>query len=514
MKDKFITREHFNYANKIIKILGFKSMCDFETQLIYSELKELEEEICGQVTSTMDKFKELFPLNEFDLRRIKYKFENIDQVIGFFKKLCTYLSIPYEFVRVSKSLVMRLPRSKSFLYNNYIQDMEMRENPQLATFEFTNEDFTPQLNQYKEIPSTIQQFKTVKSSEVLKYKKVKSFEKEYIVGHTFELGLFRDFMWINWIKIARTIAVTRYDNYTIFPLPNLICTIEFTLAGHLVQTLEVNNYIDSNSEVYFKVPIDFFNNHFYSYHNGQIKIKFHGKPPEHSMFKIIINGNDFIDKMPANYLNSSIECDHDSKYYVNDPNLITPYTWRIMGGMVGPNFSERPDPTKIISYDLIKTKLDEYNSNGSIQIIEEKMILNRSFDDTISPIYYWKYLKNSKSLGECKIFETQDKIKLKFSHILQDNSMCSIYFPIDYQKNFFNEYSIITNIQMETILPNDSNFLIVNRSTNKEIIVDNKESTCNNSNNQTNVYIKLNTQIENIRQYLEIELILTLNFKL
>lgn len=504
MKDKFITREHFNYANKILKYLGFKSMCDFDTDIVYSELKKLEEEICNQVTSTMDKFKELFPLNEFDLRRIKYKFENIDQVIGFFKKLATYLSIPYEFVRIKKSVIMRLARSKSFLYNNYIQDMEMRENPQVVAFTATptptpsDKETKPQ---YEAIPQMQQMLPRtiINSSEILKYKMVKSFEKEYIVGPIFELGLFIDFMWINWIKIAF------YTNGQIVQLSNLSCVIEFFLGLHHVQTLDVNNSSDFDSNGFFTIPIDIFNNHFYRYHNGQIKIKINNQIKDFWMFKIIVNGNNFTDKMPAKYLdgNSLIECNHDSKYYMENLNFNKPYTWRITSGMIGPNFAERPVLSELINFDLVKTKFDEYISNGNVQINDSVIILNKSLDDKIDTIYYWKYLSSNSLYDKYICFQTNEIIKLKYSHISQENSTSSIYYPIDYETKFFKnmlvEYYVekfeIKFIDIITNLTDGSNYSKINNLINKDL-----------------PYIKLNTQSENIYKYLEIELLTNIKF--
>ena len=87
MKENLITNDHFNYATKIMKIIGFKSISDFDTLIYYNKLKIQEINICSKISTTIDEFKKLFPLNEFDLRRIKYKFENINQVIGIIKKL-------------------------------------------------------------------------------------------------------------------------------------------------------------------------------------------------------------------------------------------------------------------------------------------------------------------------------------------------------------------------------------------------------------------------------------------
>lgn len=127
MKDKTITDEHFDYTNELVKILGFNSLCDFETSISYDLMKKNQNDICNKFTNSLCEFKKLFSQEGFELRKISYKFENIDQVIGFLKKLFCYLSIGFDYSRVRGVRVMRLIQPNN-LYNNYI--IKMRKNPQ------------------------------------------------------------------------------------------------------------------------------------------------------------------------------------------------------------------------------------------------------------------------------------------------------------------------------------------------------------------------------------------------
>ena len=86
MRNKIITESHYNYANKFVKILGFINLTDWDNQISYTNLKTSQIKICQSLNKTLEIFKILFPQDSFNLRKIHYKFENIDQVLGFFKK--------------------------------------------------------------------------------------------------------------------------------------------------------------------------------------------------------------------------------------------------------------------------------------------------------------------------------------------------------------------------------------------------------------------------------------------
>jgi hypothetical protein len=134
MKERLLTESHYNYANKFVKILGFDDLADYGRQVGYTVLKESQDLICVSLNKTLDVFKALFPQDGFNLRKIHYKFENIDQVLGFFKKVMVYLGIPHETIRVRGAYYLRLIPQKTSLYNEYIYRMQKkREMPLNST---------------------------------------------------------------------------------------------------------------------------------------------------------------------------------------------------------------------------------------------------------------------------------------------------------------------------------------------------------------------------------------------
>jgi hypothetical protein len=205
----------------------------------------------------------------------------------------------------------------------------------------------------------------VKSSQVLKFKKLLPFEQEFIVNSSFLLTYFRDFKWVNWIKIAV------FSNELVNKLTNGT-DIVLLLGGSVLERYTINQSTLFEDE-YFKIPVDFFNNHFYIFHDFKINIL-----SDDMMFKIIINGNDFTKKLPKAYLENKmiIECDHDPKYFINDINNIDVclFTWRIMHGLTGSTKMKKPSIDDLISWNMIENKFNEYKKNG-------KVINTNSFDE-------------------------------------------------------------------------------------------------------------------------------------
>jgi hypothetical protein len=136
MKDKTITQVHFNYTNEQVKVLGFKNLADFETKIPYTKLKQEQKYICEQINLSIEWFKKLFPQEGFDLRKINYSFENIDQVLGFMKKLFGYLCIQYDYYRIKGIPTLRLIQPNN-LYSIFI--MNLRNIPQKEDFILKNE---------------------------------------------------------------------------------------------------------------------------------------------------------------------------------------------------------------------------------------------------------------------------------------------------------------------------------------------------------------------------------------
>jgi hypothetical protein len=498
MKENLITNNHFDYATKIMKIIGFQSISDFETSIYYTKLKEQEINICLKISKTIDEFKKLFPLNEFDLRRIKYKFENINQIVGFIKKLTSYLAIPLNITRINNSTILRLIQSKYFLYNNYINSMNNRdttimitnfkktideiknnekietkiENKEIKNKEIENKEIENKEIENKEIKTKIEKESTeteinkkhVKSSQVLKFKKALSFEKEFIVESCFSLSYFRDFKWVNWIKVAI------FSDGDVDKL-NDGCKIELLLGGSIVSRhkIDQSTLFEDN---YFKIPVDFFNNHFYMYHFFEIKI-FSNKRDQ--MFKIIVNGNDFTKKLPKSYLENkmAIECDHDLKYcggQTIDSSLYG-FGCRIMSGLTG--FCSR----EFELWDDAKKNFEEYVKNGDVIYNKSSLLLKRKNDDKIEPRIYYDYLLKNNLLINYDYVAIYDYSIIHYLYIEEENDENSvIYYSNPYYNFHINFLSIISHVdndvKIETVPDTENKY--VNKPFVKVILKSNK----------------------------------------
>ena len=518
MKENLITNEHFNYATKIMKIMGFNSISDFDTLIYYDKLKIQEVNICSKISTTMDEFKKLFPLNEFDLRRIKYKFENINQVIGFVKKLSLYLAIPLNTTRTNNSTVMRLIQSKYFLYNNYINSMNMRDTATIETIliksidEIKNNDINNKIE--------IENKETVKSSQVLKFKKANPIEEEFLVGSYFGLSCFRVFKWINWIKIAV------YSNGTVNKLKE-DSDIILTLGGSNLERYKIDQSVLFEDE-YFKIPIDFFNNHFYIHHDLQIMILSGGS----TMFKIIINGNDFTKKLPKSYLENKIiiECDHDSKYCINDEdnNDICLFTWKIMHGFAGSTHTKKPSIADLTNWKIIKKKFDEYKENGKVINVENDFVelkstlfLKKDCDDEIKSGEYYNYLLYNNLLKNYEKFVIHDYINIKYLYIEEEtNENSIIYYSIPYSDFDNLHYNNIQICFLSLIRPHD-NLCKIEQINNDEKRHSSSfynnlckiEQINNNEKRHSNSpFVKATVKTEKINDFLEIKIMVVIYF--
>lgn len=119
MRDKIITYSHFDYINEIVKILGFNNLADFETSISYNNIKKSQNKICKVINDSLENFKQIFPADKFNLRKINYQFKNINQVLGFVKKIFNYLSINYCYSRIQGNNLLRLLPENN-IYNKYI----------------------------------------------------------------------------------------------------------------------------------------------------------------------------------------------------------------------------------------------------------------------------------------------------------------------------------------------------------------------------------------------------------
>lgn len=116
---KEISIKHYEYANNLVKLVGFKNLKDFNTILTYSIISN-DENILKNVNATMNDFKKIFELQKFDLARLNYQFKTFEQFFGFFKKLLSYLDILYDVYKNSKGDVLIRLKQQNLIYKKYI----------------------------------------------------------------------------------------------------------------------------------------------------------------------------------------------------------------------------------------------------------------------------------------------------------------------------------------------------------------------------------------------------------
>lgn len=163
-----ITDEHYDFANDVVKIFGFKNLADFDSIIAYSEFEKNEKYICKKLNKMMDELKRLFVLKKFDLARLDYKIETTKQAFAFFKKVLEYMFIPYDVFRKKGKVYVRLFQIMD-LYNNYIKKMsEIVQTPEPVKTELT-----PKYN--------LLEMENVKFSELVATKGSEEFETQFII---------------------------------------------------------------------------------------------------------------------------------------------------------------------------------------------------------------------------------------------------------------------------------------------------------------------------------------------
>lgn len=235
MKNKILKREHFEYLDKIVQILGFKSLADYDTCITYETLKKSQNNVCDKINLILSTFKQLFPLNEFDLRKNKYNFENIDQVIGFVKKLFFYLNVPIEYMNKTVRLI---PQNK--LYNEYIKMTENRDIPQIDSniFDVDNAYMKKCLEELhkpsKKIDEYVSYSKILESNDFTNLNRV---IESYLINDNFELNESE----LDLIEILEFIIPENNKTYKI--------TINF--GDNLILTQEINRF---NNKIFVNLP--------------------------------------------------------------------------------------------------------------------------------------------------------------------------------------------------------------------------------------------------------------------
>lgn len=328
MKNKLIKNIHFDYVNEMIKILGFYNLADFETCVIYSELKLNQKTICEKYTQSLELFKKIFPQEGFDLRKINYCFENIDQVIAFIKKLFLYLGINYSYTRKNKNIVLRLIQPNN-IYNKYI--MNLRNIPQNNYFTTIDEKLNEsnksieisKSNNYAKFDDTNNETNQFQNNKLRFTPMVElmcnfknSFEKNYIFNKILSLGCIKSFDYFNWIRI-RNINGSKLQIGTI---------VYLEIGGNVYLKKIIDETTKFDEYNYYKYEIDFPSNIFYQYHEIKLRV---GSNNSNNNFQALINGCQLKSNVPKSLFEHNISFEHEVKWFIDEKQQIV-----ISDGMV------------------------------------------------------------------------------------------------------------------------------------------------------------------------------------
>lgn len=447
MKDKTITVVHFEYVNEQIKILGFKNLADFKTVISYQKLKKEQKNICEKINLSIKWFKKLFPQEGFDLRKINYLFENIDQVLGFIKKLFKYMSIQYDYSRIKGIPTLRLIQPNN-LYNNYI--MNLRNIPQKENFTLQKENNiekknTIQIDHHSNIdqledsiiePDIIDKSKNLADDDDLKnidksyFSEMKPDNKKYPIMKLTEIfnkfekkeisKIFIDnnrvdlstipIDWINTISVSIIKSNTNKSTSKYEPLP--LGTAISLIIGEDEIILHTINNDKENDKIKINIP----NNFLYQYSTVFLEINIPDKTNE--LIKNLTNNLNFKYKYDGwKIINKTITTEFVDKIILFDDKLF--YDFNL--GIYNENLK-----IKIKDYyNTINNQInhDENSTNNNCANNNCVEITTVSDKREIQMSYLLKYLKksfqkkyvinNTLCLSNLKIFDYFNWIKIK-----------------------------------------------------------------------------------------------------
>ena len=110
----------YEYAEEILQILGFAGISDYETLVYYDTITD---ETIEKVNNTMDRFKGLFKLREFNLSRYGYMLSNRTQLLNFVRKILSQLDVTHETDRHQGKNFLRL-KSPNKTLRDYIMQKQ------------------------------------------------------------------------------------------------------------------------------------------------------------------------------------------------------------------------------------------------------------------------------------------------------------------------------------------------------------------------------------------------------
>ena len=444
MKDKTIRNNHYEYANQLVKILGFVNLADFESSIQYDTLKKNQKKICVEFNKTIDEFKKLFMQEGFDLRKINYSFENIDQIIGFIKKLLTYLGIPWDYSRKNNIPTLRLIPQNN-LYNKYI--MNLRNIPQNCNLDYIQEknQLEKRLESDKlhsiEKPTQILTNDVISMNGLLNKFDKNKITKKYIIGNK----IFLNKIQMDWIE---KINIHFVDNNKELPQNTIISLfvgdkemILYKYNNKKINAIKINipnNFIYINQMmVYLKIILPG-NNAEYLENTLEFEVEFNGYN--------ILNKNTLITNIDLE--NNIIKFDHDNLFSKNDFDLGI-YQRKLVCN-VSNYFKKNNDENQDISNNNSENVLSMKNIMCYLKKpFEKKYIANNLIDlHNLTNFTYFKWIKIRTLNGNKLSYHFNMELiiggditinyKISPDMIFDANNYCM--FEIDFPNNILYKY--------------------------------------------------------------------------
>ena len=476
MRDKVIRETHYDYTNKLIKIIGFKNLSDFESEISYKTLKSNQEKICTEINKLIDEFKKIFPQEGFNLRKINYKFENIDQVIGFLKKIFNYLSITWNYSRKNGIPVLRLI-SPNNLYNKYIMNLRnlpqksdfLAENKTKLTFANANTNTNDCTDTNLKITENTNVFTIAdikpkqKFTELMEKFDKKPIMKQCILGNKFNVNLIQ-MDWVNHLLIKKINGeeIKTLPENTIISLINS----EEEIILHKLTNLKNEN---------IEIPIDLPNNFLYPDDNIYLKITLPVKKLENGVENLIDEQEFEIEFSGYNILNktslftysygriSMYDCDiftNGSDFDIDQGGYFskTNFSFNISNGKfkILLNNCLENDANTNTNTNIITKKIGDNNRDISMKYImgylkkpfEKKYIIGNFLNlEDIAIFHYLKWIKirtdnkNKLSDGIKLQLSIENKILLEYKINPETNFDPDNYYK--FEINFPNKYLLI-----------------------------------------------------------------------
>lgn len=234
-----ITYKHYDYALFITILLGFKSFTDYETIIYYKNLKLVADSLCDQFTKSLEHFKLTFPIKYFAPPK---QFTTIDQIIGFIKKIYTWLSVPFKY---EHTLLRLIPPNNLFIeyIKNPVKMSDISQKSEIAS------------EQPQSTLGTIVDFK----KDILDVYAKKMESKTIVLKDKFFLlSTIPEFKYIKFIIIEQLNKTFIVDKTT--PQLPIGTTFSFYVGNTCVRSVKID---ETNKDISETLMIEFPNFHFY-----------------------------------------------------------------------------------------------------------------------------------------------------------------------------------------------------------------------------------------------------------